>query len=530
MGPGRLRATTATGGRGVVALAVVLVVLGLVGTTPAPARPRRPRRPNILFVLADDLDLREMPVLRHVRALVGEQGATFRQYLVSDSLCCPSRTTTLRGQYAHDTGVESNGGSNGGFEAAHRNGIERSTIGTWLHAAGYRTALIGKYLNGYPNSADDRYVPPGWDDWVSPTRGGNPYNEYGYTLNVNGRLVGKGFTPSAYGTGVYMRAASDFIRTSVRSHHPFFAYVAPYAPHRPATPAPRDLHAFDRARVPHPPSYDERNVRDKPAFVRVQPRITAPVARDITSLYRRRIESLLAVDRGVARLVGQLRREHVLASTYVVFASDNGFHLGEHRLPAGKETAYDEDVHVPLLVRGPGIEPGSSVRALAGNVDLAPTFAALARVRAPRFVDGRSLVPLLHEPAATPTAWRRSFLLEHWQERAGGPSRAPDLALEPPDPDQERAALGTPQHGRERWLDFDDIPDYRGLRTDRYTYVEYATGERELYDRRADPWELHDRAATAAPALLAGFHTELRALETCQAVGCRRAERADPGG
>ena len=139
-------------------------------------------------MLTDDLDLGELAQMPILQSKLVEQGVTFSNYFVSVSLCCPSRTTTLRGQYSHNTGVETNGGANGGFATAHANGVESSTVATWLHGAGYRTALIGKYLNGYPNTAGDTYVPPGWDEWDSSVKG-NPYSEYNYTLNENGTLV-----------------------------------------------------------------------------------------------------------------------------------------------------------------------------------------------------------------------------------------------------------------------------------------------------------------------------------------------------
>ena len=194
-----------------------LVLATLAATIPLSARaaeaatPRRThRRPNVLFVLADDLDLAEMRYLPHVQSLIAREGTTFDQYLVSNSLCCPSRTTTLRGQYAHNTGVWTNGGNNGGFERAHANGVEQDTVATRLHDGGYTTALAGKYLNGYPNSARPDDVPPGWDDWASAVYG-NPYSEYRYVLNQNQTYHVYHHTPKDYGTDVYVGLTDHFI-------------------------------------------------------------------------------------------------------------------------------------------------------------------------------------------------------------------------------------------------------------------------------------------------------------------------------
>jgi arylsulfatase A-like enzyme len=502
------------------ALTVTVVVLAALGAAVPSASARGhavpPARPNVVFVLADDMSASDLAVMPRVRALVADRGMTFTQFLVSNTLCCPSRTTILSGRYSHDNGVHANGGTNGGFEAAHRVGAEASTVATWLQRAGYRTGMVGKYLNGYPNGAPPTYVPPGWDDWVSPTVGGNPYNEYDYTLNVNGMLEHHGRAPGDYGTRVYGRHAEQFVNESIAARHPFFLYLAPYAPHRPATPAPADARAFAGTRAPRTESYDETDISDKPLWLRDVPLLSPFVAAQVDALHRRRLASLQAVDRMVAHLVGTLARAGKLDDTYVIFTSDNGFHLGQHRLPAGKQTAFEEDVHVPFVLRGPGVPPGRSVAAFAGNVDIAPTVAALAGVGVPGDVDGRSLVPLLGGP--TPSDWRRAFLLEHWTERGvGHQGNAP---LEPDDQD----VTDRPPNRHAGLTDHDRIPDYRGIRTDRYTYVEYATGERELYDRARDPAELDNEAARASPALVRELHEALRRLERCRGVECRRAE------
>src|SRR4051794_3163566 len=238
-----------------------LTATAAISAGPAVAATRRGigRRPNILFVLADDLDLAEMRALPHVRSLVATPGTTFDQYVISNSLCCPSRTTTLRGQYSHNTGVWTNGGDNGGFERAHANGVEQDTVATRLHRAGYTTALVGKYLNGYPNGAALDDVPPGWDDWASAVYG-NPYSEYGYVLNQNQKYHVYRHQPRDYGTDVYVRLTDRFIRGAARAGRPFFAYLSVYAPHQPATPAARDRRAFRHARAPRTPSFDQTDI------------------------------------------------------------------------------------------------------------------------------------------------------------------------------------------------------------------------------------------------------------------------------
>ena len=491
------------------------------------------------MVLTDDLNLDELATMPSVQSLIGEHGVTFSHALVSVSLCCPSRTTILRGQYSHNTGVLSNGGTNGGFEAAYGNGVEQSTIATWLHAAGYRTGLFGKYLNGYPATASDTYIPPGWSDFRSPTIGGNPYSEYRYMLNENGREVPYGSRPTDYGTRVYSRQARAFIERAHREHRPFFAYLALYAPHMPAVPAPQDRGKFADAKAPRTASYNERLVATKPRWVRTTPMMNAALRAHVDRLYRRRIRSLQAVDRSVTGLVSTLRRTGQLHDTYIVFASDNGFHLGQHRLPAGKQTPYEEDIRVPLLVRGPGVPEHVTRDQFVGNVDFAPTFAQLAGVRPPSFVDGRSFAPLLGADPAASADPRRAFLIEHWREvgRIDTPERK-RVSLEPEDRDQ---TPDPPGKSRPRFADLpprlrretvrgaiaalDRIPEYHGLRTAKYTYVEYDTGERELYDLSRDPAELKNIVASAPRSVLRELHGRLHALERCRGASCRRLDQ-----
>ena len=528
------------GVRQVVALLATVgaIAVGARGAPPTVTRTGPSRRPNILFVLSDDLDQAELRYLPRTRHLVADHGVTFDRYYVSNSLCCPSRVTTLRGQYAHNTGVWSNGGSNGGFELAYTEGIERDTIATRLHADGYRTALVGKYLNGYPNLAGFQYRPPGWTTWTSPIAG-NPYGEYDYQLNNDGRIENHGHAARDYGTNVYVRRTQRFIRSAARTHRPFFADLSVYAPHQPATPAPRDTRRFRHARAPRSVAFDQRDVSRMPSFVRDLPRFRPGETAAIDDLFRLRIRSLQSVDRGVAALVRTLRDTGQLDNTYIVFTSDNGFHLGQHRLPAGKQTAYDTDIHVPLLIRGPGIDAGTHVARLAGNVDLAPTFEAMSGVRAPSFTDGRSLFGLARGNARGARHWRRSYLVEHREEDRGDgvAPRRQTLPLEPPDPDN---GGGSARHYHVRpWprahghlLEPRDdgvlerhasIPDYDAVRTPRYLYVEYADGERELYDTRRDPAEVRNLAGTR-PTLERALARRVDGLQRCRGRGCRRVE------
>ncbi|MDP9363610.1 MAG: sulfatase, partial [Chloroflexota bacterium] len=405
----RPRATRWTGRLTVLALLVLALPVLSAVAPPAGAVAVPSARPNIVLILLDDLDARSVEAMPNVMSLLRDQGTTFENFFVTTPLCCPSRASILRGQYAHNHGVLRNvkkGRKPGGFPTFLELGREGSTVATWLHDAGYRTALVGKYLNQYPEGAEPGHVPPGWDEWSAEARG----QYFNYRLNENGTVVRYGRDPGDYQTDVLAAKATDFVARSAVDDRPFFLYLAPHAPHTPATPAPRHAEAFAGATAPRAPSFNEADVGDKPGWVRAAPALSADEIAGIDELHRQRSRSLLAVDDMVAALVDALRAGGALDDTYVLLTSDNGFHQGEHRLPGGKGDPYEASIRVPLLVRGPGVAAGGTVGELALNVDLAPTLAELAGATAPGFVDGRSLVPLLAgEP---PPAWRRALLVE----------------------------------------------------------------------------------------------------------------------
>jgi arylsulfatase A-like enzyme len=434
-------------------------------------------------------------------------------------LCCPSRASILRGQYVHNHGVRSNLPPNGGFEHWQELGDDTSSVATWLHDAGYKTALFGKYLNGYPDTVAPTYVPPGWDQWASPSAG-NPYSEYNYQLNENGTLERYGQKPSDYLVDVLAQKSKNFIASS-SPQQPFFLYVAPYVPHQPATPAPRYANAFPDYTLPKSPSYDQADVSAEPAYVKNRPLLTPAQVRYINGLALRRVRSMLAVEDLLRTIVDSLAAAHQLENTYIVFTSDNGFHLGQHRLPFGKQTPFEEDIHVPLVVRGPGVPAGKTVRGFAREIDLAPTFAALAGAKPASFVDGMSLVPALHNDSDA--AFPRDVLIEHFNDagtRAGRKAaKQADTTATDPDDDADPPAGLTPQ--RVPKGSAVGIPSYGALRTSQYMYASYDTGEKQLYDLRRDPNELHNLVATADPALLRTLDTRLTQLEHCRAATCR---------
>jgi N-acetylglucosamine-6-sulfatase len=462
------------------------------------------RRPNIVLIVLDDLDSTVVTQLPEFQDLVTDHGATFTNFFVTTPLCAPSRASLLRGQYAHNHGLLTNTVPDGGFLAFHRLGREESTIATWLHDAGYRTALIGKYLNGFPRDVGWKYVPPGWDEWFGVISKRSLY--YGFTLNENGTAVDYGDAPTDYETDVLAAKAADFVSRAAGGDAPFFLYVAPLAPHSPATNAPRHADEFTDVQFVRPPSYNEADTGDKPAWLRDAPLLTDEQVSQVDENQRKRLRSLLPVLELLTGLMDVLRTRDALENTYILITSDNGWFAGEHRLGVGKQAVYEESIRVPLVVLGPGVPVGGTIADLALNIDLAPTIAALAGVTPPAFVDGRSLVPLIQgEP---PPAARQAALIELFAAGNGGETQS---GVDEPVASGEVAR---------------DVPPYRALRTAEAVYVEYDSGERELYDLRVDPFQLDNLANNADPTLIDRFSTRLAELARCAGATCQVAENA----
>jgi N-acetylglucosamine-6-sulfatase len=495
----------------------------------------RKDRPNVVLVLLDDLELEGLRFMPRAIRLIGDSGVTFDRAFVSASLCCPSRVSLLRGQYPHNSGVVSNGGSNGGFQAAYAKGVERSTLASWLSDVGYRTALYGKYLNFYPANASETYIPPGWTDWGVPVSG-RPYHEFDYALNINKRIRKFGHKAKDYGTDVYVDLSEEFVRRSVSQGDPFFLLLAPFAPHFPAAPAPRHAKLFADATIPESPSRREEDMSDKPPLMRDLPFMAPQQVAKITQNYRQRLRSLQAVDEGVERLVGVLRELGELESTVFIVTSDNGFHLLDHRLPQGKDTPYETDIRVPLLVRGPGIPRGVHRSELVLNSDIAPTIAELAGAPIPDFVDGRSMAKLLRGSETKP--WREGFLVmrrlpEGLQLPSGaGVGEYPDALRMAP----ESAAVRRdgkpylyPPAARKALAMIVHYPHYDAVRSnDDWSFIRHDGGFVELYNLKRDPYQLENLAVTeptdVTRQMIKRFSELTDALLECKGKSCAEVE------
>jgi arylsulfatase A-like enzyme len=453
--------------------------------------------PSIILINTDDLDADSLRYMPNVERLLSRNGATFTDFIVAAPDCCPSRVSLLRGQYVHNHGIL-RGSRKFGERAFRSRDLEDSTIATWLRRAGYRTALIGKYLNGY--EGDPTHVPPGWSEWYATFE----YAYFDFQINENGKLVRYGSSAADYQTDVLSQKSVSFIRRSTTAGKRFFLYLTPVAPHGPATPAPRHESLLVEATAPRTASFDEEDVSDKPGYIQTTSSLAQADVDAIDERYRDRLRSLQAVDEMVADIVTTLDDTGTLANTYIFFTSDNGYLQGQHR-QTDKGVPYEEAIKVPLVVRGPGIAAGRSISQLSSNIDLAPTIADLAGASVPRFVSGRSLVPLLR--GSQPRAWRKATISQYYRE---GNAESSELNIE--------AVLDQP-----------GSPSFLALRTGDRSYVEYATGERELYDLANDPQQLRNLASGSAHvAEVDRFHAWLDAFRACSKRACRSVENQAP--
>jgi arylsulfatase A-like enzyme len=482
------------------ALVATLVLLGTGSGRAGSDEPSRggadagpaKKRPNVVFVLADDFSWDLVPYMPHLRSMQ-RRGVTFKRHFVANSLCCPSRAAIFTGAYPHNSGIYENAGADGGFLGFRRHGLETATFATALEEGGFRTALMGKYLNSYPTHS--RYIPPGWTDWVGSDR---VYAGYNYDLNENGKISYHGFGPDDYITDVLARKGSSFIEDAA-GERPFFLELATYAPHKPYTPAPRHANLFPGLRAPRGPAFDRPNLNG-PRWLQRRPRTPWEIAM-IDYTFRDRVRSVRAIDEMIGRIQATLRDRGLADDTYIVFSSDNGYHLGQHRLLPGKMTAFDSDVRVPLIVTGPGVPAGRKIERITQSIDFNATFAELGGVRPSVLSDGRSLVPLLHGKRVG--RWRRAALIEH---------RGPDMR--PDDPD-----LPVPNAG-------DPPPTYEAIRTPFGLYVEYRNGDREFYDLKRDPAQIHNRYWSLRPQRVARLQATLNRLRACRGrASCWAAAR-----
>jgi arylsulfatase A-like enzyme len=519
--------------------------------------------PNIIVVYVDDMRASDLDVMHTVKNEIAARGASFSNSFVTTSSCCPARATHLTGQYAHNTGVLHNRPPHGGYGAL-KFGKQAAgeTLPIWLEQAGYRNVFLGKIANNYPHSSDINDVPPGFSDWYGlyeqPVRGQEYtiYRQTRYALRVKTRdngpsLLDQGLATDVLPLGVngqdgqiYVYEGRDVHQTEILmdaaveaverddGSQPLYLNVWLTAPHsggdgpiiggkhyettlrshtvRPAPPELARLESLLRRGddlgdlgLDRSGAFNEQNVEDKPPFISEHRRLSRQDIADIEIRNALRLASLQSVDRKVAELLAAIERmeERTGRASFIVFSSDNGYFLGEHRLPYEKNWHYGPSADVPLIVRGPGVSENARIDAPVANIDLAPTLLDIAGGAKPSGpIDGRSLLPLLAG---------RAYDGEWWEHRA--------LLLE--------GFWGGRTDRR-----------YAGVRTKTHLYVEHygrtaptAVEFRELYDLQRDPDYqynlLHGKVSSGSETIAWRLATLLDRLRTCSGALCHERDR-----
>lgn len=539
----------------VFAAAVIAALFSMLAVAlPAESKVRKVKqsRPNIVVIQTDDAIRGDLAYMPNLRRLVQNEGTNYSNFVAPYPLCGPARASFLTGQLSHNNQVLSNFRSNDGGHYTFKNLPgrlnHRNSLGPWLHRSGYRTAMVGKYLNEY-GALGRTEVPPGWDHWAG-LLDNSTYDYFNYAMNVDGKI--KYFGDREYATA-QMNLATDnamnppenfvellqsfckafdpcdyfgtqdervytvevggnysarFIRKSAPGKRPFFLYYSTPGPHaedtnhaqgfRPGAPEPdprppaRYRDKFDKAPLPTPASFNEADVSDKATNLQNQPLLTDAQIETMGDNYRGRLGAIRAVDDQVGKIARQLRKSGELKNTFIVFDSDNGYLQGEHRLRSSKFLPYENSIRIPLLMRGPGIRAGKTLSGPAMDVDVTRTVLDMANVKPGRVMDGISLLPSAKGKKKLP---KRNIPLQAMRPLLRFPT--PVTAF--------------------------DLP-YYGVRTSQYKYIHWSfDGDNvELYDLKQDPDELNNLAKDPARA---GTVERLEAmsvrLSECRGSNCR---------
>jgi arylsulfatase A-like enzyme len=461
-----------------------LTALFLINSFAGKTQLQKAAKPNIIFILTDDFASNLVDFMPNLKAMQ-QEGVTFNHYYVSNSLCCPSRSSIFTGRLPHNSGVETNTPPNGGYEVFMNRGNDRESFSVALQHAGYKTAMMGKFLNGYLPRKHEPLT--GWSDWFVAGAG---YRN----INSNGEILHFGNAPKDYLTDVLSAHTDSLIKTW--KDNPFFIEIATFTPHGPFIPAPRHENYFNDQQAPRTPAFNKQADTDAPAWLRKLKPLNSKQINRVDNIFRNRLRCVLSIDEMLGNIRKRLNEAGISDRTYIFFSSDNGYHLGDYSMLQGKQTPFDIDIRVPLIACGPGVSKGSLQQAIVSNIDLAPTFAALAGMQLKNDPDGKDIQHLLRNETTEKinpiaTGWRKFAIIEH---------RRVDYDRNDPDAQEPEDAV---------------LPSYTALRFHNLLYVEYETGEISCYDLENDPYELKNIASDLPVEKQKMLHSILLSVKNC---------------
>ncbi len=440
------------------------------------------KRPNILFIFMDDANTDVLKAMDNVNERIKARGATFENATFAKALCCPNRAAMLRGQFPHNTNVLDNHPPNGGYQTFASTGLERDTYATTINGSSYDTFYAGKYFNGYSAKHMNR-KPPGWDFWYGSSPSGKCFSDNGVKS-----------CPSRFRSTLHDRwlanQAVPWIRAAGGRERPFLATLSFHNPHTPSEYPATYAGRYSSA-VNDSPSYDEADVSDKPKWIQNRSRFNPQEDAELTRRYRDRLRAADFSDDQIGRVLDALHRSGESDDTYVVFWSDNGYHVGEHRL-VDKTSPYVEASRLPLFVKGPGIGASATEKAVINAVDIRATLEDMAvpQANSPAYEDGHSFLPIAQGDAG---GWPPYTYSESPQPTDGGSG------------------------GQSR-------PAYRAVYTATTAYNYYPeTGEEEFYDLTEDPFQLDGTVSTSEESLIEDHRRALVRFTGCEGQTCRQA-------
>ncbi|KAK5659229.1 hypothetical protein OQA88_1320 [Cercophora sp. LCS_1] len=491
-------------------------------------------RPNIVFILTDDQDLHldSLSYTPLIQKHLIQKGTFFTRHYATTAVCCPSRVSLLTGKQAHNTNVTDVNPPYGGYPKFISQGFNSAYLPVWLQDAGYFTAYTGKLFNAHTIANYDKPFPGGWDasDFLL-----DPYT-YSY---LNASYQRNRDAPVSYEgrhtVDVLAEKAYGLLDEAVDSGKPFFLGIAPVAPHSnveaklfdgdlgdietdvlftPPIPAERHAHLFEDVVVPRTDNFNP----DRPTGANWVRRLERQSDENVAfndHFYRQRLRALQSVDELVDGLFERLEDKGLLGNTYVFYTTDNGYHIGQHRLQPGKECGFEEDINIPLLVRGPGVEEGKKADIVTTHIDLAPTFLGLVGAPSRADFDGEAIPLKSHDIEKTKGTRHEHVTVEYWGFAA---------------------SEGKYKFGESRVVINNTYKALRIIGEDyNFYYSVWCTNEHELYDLKTDPYQvnnlLHPDEAAKVPATILGvpftkvvsrLDSLLFVLKSCKSQTCIR--------
>ncbi|UPX16432.1 uncharacterized protein EKO05_0006831 [Ascochyta rabiei] len=498
--------------------ALLLASAGTAALVHSAANASTAGKPNFIFIMTDDQDLHldsldyQPAVQKHFR----QEETWFQRHFCTVALCCPSRVSLLTGKAAHNTNVTDVAAPYGGYPRFIEEGFNDDYLPVWLQDAGYNTYYTGKMMNGHSLATYDNPRINGWngsDFLIDP----GTYVFYNATMSRNHDPARN--YPGEYSTDLVAAAAVGFLDDAIKdSERPFFLGVAPIAPHsetitsprpakfNPPVPAKRHEHLFPNVTIPRTPNFNP-NTTGSASYFKTLRQLNQSEIDYNDDWYRKRLQSLQSVDELIDSIIERLSASPaVLNNTYLIYTTDNGFHMGQHRLPPGKSCNIEEDVNIPFFIRGPGVPKGAVQRIPSSHTDMVPTLFSLAGIPLRDDFDGEP-IPVTSELLAK-SEKSEHVNIEFWGDYLVegntffGASQFPN---------------NTYKHVRVVGGDYD------------LAYAVWCTNEHELYDMTTDPYQLtnlHGTNATvntwAVGSLAARLNGLLLTLKRCKGRVCRR--------